>query len=660
MNQGTRTLHFTIGPVQDFVAQSRRTRDLLAGSFLLSYLSGHAMIQIIREGGSITFPYVQNQEGKIIDPLLQAIDQTVSGLQVTAQPWMGSLPNRFQAEIKEDFNPCDVVKAVQIAWRKVADAVWNLALTESVVQLGNGTKKIWDTQIKSFWDITWVIGEEVNLLDRRKNWRSYIPAEQAGDKCILMNNLQEISGLKRIHQRVQQDRFWSELRKGLGSYQLNEKERLSSIGLIKRLYPLVAKESLGWKFPASAVHFPSTYHLSACPWIVKAMREQPATAYVYGELAEKYKLQTTQAEVNFPSIASEVKNNHVMQSFAQIEGRHLYPHTLAKELDRDEVCHLSGEHKEELQKGLSHLIQALKGEPQTYYALLLMDGDQLGKLLQADKGSQSQRGRQISQSLARFTNGLADRVNTLDGVTVYAGGDDVLALLPMEQALPTAVSLQEKYKQSFKPIREKMKENPTISASIVYAHFHAPLQDVVQHAHYLLDYIAKEQSGRDSLAVGTWRRSGANLVWSAPWEIACEKKEDGITLADSGAVPVTILERLASMMQLDEVLVSRSFLYKLRELYEKGPLFSEDKQENKNIMIELLVADYIRIKGWNKKMDRERVTKQMELLAEICFRSWYSPSPDDERTLYHAKGEFQADGVLLAAFLAQKGVGKRA
>ncbi|WP_255724622.1 type III-B CRISPR-associated protein Cas10/Cmr2 [Shimazuella soli] len=38
----TKKMHFTIGPVQEFVAQSRRTRDLLASSFLLSYLAAHA------------------------------------------------------------------------------------------------------------------------------------------------------------------------------------------------------------------------------------------------------------------------------------------------------------------------------------------------------------------------------------------------------------------------------------------------------------------------------------------------------------------------------------------------------------------------------------------------------------------------------------------
>ena len=36
-------LHFSLGPVQGFVVQARRTRDLWAGSFLLSRLALEAM-----------------------------------------------------------------------------------------------------------------------------------------------------------------------------------------------------------------------------------------------------------------------------------------------------------------------------------------------------------------------------------------------------------------------------------------------------------------------------------------------------------------------------------------------------------------------------------------------------------------------------------------
>ncbi|NMB85726.1 MAG: hypothetical protein GYA29_05710, partial [Methanothrix sp.] len=59
-SQNDLTIHFTIGPVQGFLAQARRTRDLWSGSFLLSYLSGCAMAEIINPD--------RKWDGKIIIP----------------------------------------------------------------------------------------------------------------------------------------------------------------------------------------------------------------------------------------------------------------------------------------------------------------------------------------------------------------------------------------------------------------------------------------------------------------------------------------------------------------------------------------------------------------------------------------------------------------
>ena len=68
----SKIFHFTLGPVQSFVAQARRTRDLWAGSFLLSWLSGQAMKSILEQGGQIIFPAVGTINDPI-DPLLKAI-----------------------------------------------------------------------------------------------------------------------------------------------------------------------------------------------------------------------------------------------------------------------------------------------------------------------------------------------------------------------------------------------------------------------------------------------------------------------------------------------------------------------------------------------------------------------------------------------------------
>src|SRR5690606_22736204 len=129
-------LHFTIGPVQGFVVQARKTRDLWAGSFLLSYLAGQAMVKIIKSGGRIIFPTVHEPlpEGrlelprdldKISDHLLRSLLEVDAGLPVTKPTSIGSLPNRFLAEIPESMNPNEIADHVRQSWFRLADAVWD-------------------------------------------------------------------------------------------------------------------------------------------------------------------------------------------------------------------------------------------------------------------------------------------------------------------------------------------------------------------------------------------------------------------------------------------------------------------------------------------------------------------------------------------------------
>jgi CRISPR-associated protein Cmr2 len=49
-------LQLSLGPVQEFIAAARRTRDLWFGSHLLSEISKAAALSVRREGGKLIFP----------------------------------------------------------------------------------------------------------------------------------------------------------------------------------------------------------------------------------------------------------------------------------------------------------------------------------------------------------------------------------------------------------------------------------------------------------------------------------------------------------------------------------------------------------------------------------------------------------------------------
>lgn len=627
--------HFTIGPVQGFVTQSRRIRDLLASSFLLSFLSGQAMVEVDRQGGRLLFPEIGNQEKGFRDPLFRAIQAERAGEEWVKGPWIGSLPNRFTAEVPEDFLPDSCVKAVKKAWKRVADAVWE-RWVKQVAPLGTNTESIWKRQVSSFWETAWVLGEGTDLLDRRKNWRNHIPSLEEGDKCMLIGTLQEISG----HLRGGAQReFWSELRESVSthSWQLGENERLSAIALIKRLYPLVAKEAIGWPFPREAVGFPSTAYLAALPWITKAVTEQPSLAASFLEAAAACRIPPTENGAHFGSVQKLKPDGENLRAMFRLDGPCFFESNLQEGSLYWKGSQSSCERRKDLWEARKRLVKKI-GEPSPFYALLLMDGDRLGALLQSGAVDGVDPGVRVSRALSAFIDGLPPLISEHDGVTIYAGGDDVLAMFPLHGALPSAVRLREKYMKAFAG-EEGEGFSATLSAAIVYAHYRAPLKGVLQHAHHLLDDVAKESCGRDSLAVGVWKSGGPTLTWSAPWDTFCKRPDQ----------PTQLEFEVGQSGGNDEALFSRSFLYKLRQ-FERIGQFSGGPGENRNILIDLAAAEYLRGTG---SIDGgiERAKEEVTPLIDLCLRSWR----DDTGKLHQSEGPFRADGALLAGFLAQKG-----
>ena len=147
-------LHFNLGPVQGFIADARRVRDLWAGSFLLSWLSGQAMAALVEAGekvgrkvdDTIIFPRVSN------DWLFAAIQTHRNGDYPENSPYVGSLPNRFKADVTGiPGNPAQICEQAIIgSWKMLADKVWDQFFEKEVASLGKdkacGTRTIWDRQ----------------------------------------------------------------------------------------------------------------------------------------------------------------------------------------------------------------------------------------------------------------------------------------------------------------------------------------------------------------------------------------------------------------------------------------------------------------------------------------------------------------------------------
>lgn len=628
-------LHFTIGPVQGFVSQSRRTRDLWAGSFLLSYLAGQAMCAVLEAEGTIEFPTVHddNNAKNLHDPLLIALSQKRKGRKVTGGPQIGTLPNRFKAKVPSGFNPEECVLAVKAAWADIARAVWG-DYVAPVAHAGKDVALIWDRQVNNFWDIAWAISDNKDsnhLLDMRKNWRSHVPRVEPGDKCTIMGNLQELSGYVRARksERIKQDAFWAALRKKAGP-DLREDERLCAIAFIKRFFPLLAGRVI-WPVPVS---YPSTTYIAAAHWMEKTMREDAARACDYASLAISSGLvqgKSVQPGGAIRCVRQVVEKHPHLERFACLDANLFY----SSMLDNDVLW---PEGKGEQRKQLKGLLSGFNGKASSYYAVLLMDGDKMGALLQ------SYDPRKVSNALADFSNSVPSTINERNGVLIYAGGDDVLALLPLEDALGAAASLCLAYRESFRENTSIPAGHATVSASILYAHHHAPLKSVLIEAHRMLDKVAKGETGRDSLALGVYKTSGPGLVWSTPWEKVII--DNGNNIIDQMVIDFT--------GNFDEQRQYNSaFFYNLRRRFEI--LTGEEQLIPELQPVKLLTAEYMKNRD-RIGIDVSEAEKRMEKLVKLCRRSRREVVEGDIKII--EENDLQINGALLVRFLAAKGVGE--
>lgn len=640
-----RHFQFTLGPVQGFVAQARRTRDFWAGSFILSWLAGVAMREVRAQGGTIVFPI----------PASGYLDWLDGSAHDGEPPLQGGIPNRFLAEVGADFRPGDVSIAVRDAWTALAEAVWQTDLARHG-DAWPDMRTVWTRQIAGFWEMSWVLDTDgaANLLDRRKNWRAQAGTAEPGVKCMVMEGWQELSGvagpLGADGDRLRQ--FWQLVRTtGQRSLltDLAEDEHLCAIAFVKRRFARCFEQvraampggwtACGWNVPTGV---PSVQYLAAVHWLEAVIQDgddrkigrYAAEAEAIGERGEADTRIACLIEAEKAVRASKPNARRLLRLDgglffrALLENRRLYPDQAAA------------------QRTVQALAALADAPPSPFYAVLLMDGDSLG----VHMGDAAKRPK-ISAALDRFTAQAGRHVRASNGFLVYAGGDDVLALLPLEDALGCAARLRKAYLAAF----AGSGIDSTLSGAIEFAHVKMPLTRVLADAHGLLDEVAKDGRGRDAIAVRVWKPGGEALTWAMPWNCALRQDSD----------ERLVLEELVSAFRDEEQRqrdggFSSKYLYKVRERFA---LLNPGTHDTAGIVDaeqaeKLLAVDYL-ASGVNlgrkpKLSVADACTAIRPLLAQCrpVIRDKDKKKPEQ----WPRSRRLEEDGALLLRFLVQKGV----
>jgi CRISPR-associated protein Cmr2 len=297
-----------------------------------------------------------------------------------------------------------------------------------------------------------------------------------------------------------------------------------------------------------------------------------------------------------------------------------------------------------------------------------MDGDSLGTI----NISPNKRAKSLHQFSQQVRGVVEDE--KIAGRTVYAGGDDVMALLPAETALDAASKLMKKYQQAFN-------NNPaaTISAAIVYAHWRYPLRQVLRTGHHLLDDVAKDRTGRDSIAMGIIMGSGLGAVWSVPWAVLRGEAQTGA--GDPCVALSEILEQFSDddrdRDESDNPRFNASYLYLLRQRF--GRLFHQPLEEpgmfgqlhsegdvTPDLLRDLAHAEYRRrmkkkLRAEVPRQQTQPVVDQLMSLSRRWKRMKANDDADgkgDEFTIQCDRHSFSFDGWRVARFLKQVHDGK--
>ena len=252
-------------------------------------------------------------------------------------------------------------------------------------------------------------------------------------------------------------------------------------------------------------------------------------------------------------------------------------------------------------------------EPHPYVACLCADGDRMGAALGRLNTPDGQSG--LSRALAGFSLGVRDIVEKHHGLHVYAGGDDVVAFLPIIHAIPCAEDLRAAFVSAVRPVfRQTDEVAPTLSVGIGVAYYLTPLGKILDLARNAEHYAKNgdrlpEGDQRNALGIIVDKRGGERIKWRAQW------KPD--------LAPGARIERLRD--HLVERRMPTTLPYELRDV-----LKNMDKAENAN--------DRVAGKAWRLEVLRilarkaldapDRNRKPQDFANEIELML---PAPDDAR-----------------------------
>ena len=489
----------SLGPVQSLIADARRTRDLWGGSWLLSEAARAAARALHeRHPECLIFPCPDNPD-EVLKP---------------------------QDAPREDANIANVLRAeVALDDADAVSALCNEAKSAAMVrvkELGERSRQrlgcplreeVWRAQIDDILEsfAAWVEIKDGNdgyedagrrlggVLNARKATRDFQPCRPLTGPGLPKSSL---DGARETV--LPEEPAHVKLR-------LSPSEQLDTLGVIKRL-------------AGDAEQFTALPRIAADSWIEQLTRGQQQRLHdAYEPLVDA-------------GHATRARGNGDTYAALPFDGHLLYPSRLeaASTPERGQPASRAGSNGNHALEAFRQCLTEISeertdtelpvGTPVPYAAVLKADGDRMGQLL--SRARSAQESRNISRALQGFASSVRGIVRAHRGHAIYAGGDDVLALLSLERARDCADALASAFSEHLSGIAERMEldddDRPTLSVGLGIGYVIEPLgalRALADRAEQQAkgDAALSPRNRRNALAILLRIRSGAELYWRAQW-----------------------------------------------------------------------------------------------------------------------------------------------
>lgn len=247
----------------------------------------------------------------------------------------------------------------------------------------------------------------------------------------------------------------------------------------------------------------------------------------------------------------------------------------------------------------------------SYFALVRSDGDRMTEIMKSlseedvkenpseQKGDVLQRCRDFSRQCFMYCGKIADAVKVFGGVTIYAGGDDLLALLPCENREgQTIFDFVKTANEIFAACFRDYHKNTSLSFGILICHYKFPLYEGLEESEKLLFGAAKNR--RNCVALRLQKHSGQ----SAGVRIDNGSLQELLELQDTVLKPQksarddkqketdekVILSALHKLETFKSLLYEAKTETEINELFTN--LFDAEAHENSNFLHERLPGFY--------------------------------------------------------------------